>query len=171
MFYLVSIYYTRLLSVWNSSRWLMIVLVLWGHCFSINWSSFFNKVLRRAIVWVSPLLIPIALFISYLISFFITLFPLGTILLFRIPWYTTLYVSWKHCKYLPVKHTNINMVIVMVMPFLFFFLNNFLLFAYQTIVTRKLKKSLVPFLLFLPGSVNVDGYLLALSLGLTSIIK
>jgi len=53
----------------------------------------------------------------------------------------------------------------------FFFLNNFLLFAYQTIGTRKLKKNLVPFLLFLLGSVNVDGYLLALSLGLTSIIK
>jgi len=53
----------------------------------------------------------------------------------------------------------------------FFFLSNFLLFAYQTIGTRKLKKNLVPFLLFLLGSVNVDGYLLALSLGLTSIIK
>jgi len=37
---------------------------------------------------------------------------------------------------------------------------------------ENLKKNLVPSLLFLPGgSVNMDGYLLALSLGLTSIIK
>jgi len=119
----------------NSSRWLMIVLVLRGHCFLINWSSFFNKVLRRAIKF---LLVPIVLLISYLICFFVTLFPLGTILLFRIPSYTTLYVNLKHCKYLSVKYININMVMVMVMPFLFFFLNNFLLFAYQTIGTKKL---------------------------------
>jgi len=41
----------------TTSRWLMIVLVLRDHCFSISWSSFFNKVLQGVIVCVSPLLI------------------------------------------------------------------------------------------------------------------
>ena len=95
-------------------------------CFGFAGPLFLNKLiqfLQQGVTTSNKVFTCTNCFINILFDMLLRyLFPLGTILLFRIPSYTTLYVNLKHCKYLSVKYININMVMVMVMPFLFFFL-------------------------------------------------